>query len=289
MGDDEFPSCRVPLADVTLSVIDVGEGPVVLLLHGFPDRASMWRHQIRTLRAAGYRVIAPDLRGYGDTDRPAAVEAYALRHSVADMVGLLDALNVADFRLAAHDWGATVGWILASTLPERVRQYAALSVGHPAAVSGAGFEQKQRTWYMLWFNSPGVAEVQMPQQDWQWYRDWAFEGARRSDDEELDRQLNDLERPGALISALNWYRANIKPEEYAQATRGRDLPLVKCPVMGIWSERDITMTERQMTDSAQYVTGPWRYERIPHVGHWIPTYAPERTSELLIDFFESAH
>jgi pimeloyl-ACP methyl ester carboxylesterase len=287
VSDDAFPVRRIVVAGTTLSVIDVGTGPNVILLHGFPDRASMWHHQIRALRDTGYRVIAPDLRGYGDSDRPADVEAYALRHSVADVIGLLDALNVAEFRLAAHDWGATVGWVLASTLPDRVRQYAALSVGHPAAIAGAGFEQKQRTWYMLWFNFPGVAESQMPQHDWRWYRDWAFDGARRADDVNLDRQLSDLERPGALTSALNWYRANILPEDYAQATRGRDLPPVQCPVLGIWSERDITMTERQMTDSARYVAGRWRYERILHVGHWIPTYAPARTSELLIDFFGS--
>jgi pimeloyl-ACP methyl ester carboxylesterase len=220
MGEDEFPVRRIEVNGLTLSVIDVGTGPDVLLLHGFPDRGAMWHPQIRALRDAGYRVIAPDLRGYGDTDRPADVQAYALRHSVADMVALLDALKVNEFHLAAHDWGATVGWILASTLPGRVQRYAALSVGHPAAVAGAGFEQKQRTWYMLWFNVPGVAESQLPQDDWQWFRDWAFDGVQRCDDAHLDRQLRDLARPGALTSALNWYRANIKPEEYAQPPEG---------------------------------------------------------------------
>ncbi len=128
--------------------------PPVLLLHGFPDRALLWRHQIVALREAGYRVIAPDLRGFGDTDRPAHVADYAVSHSVADVLGLLDTLGVEQFRLAAHDWGATVGWVLASTHPDRVLQYAALSVGHPSAIGAAGFEQKQRTWYMLWFNFP---------------------------------------------------------------------------------------------------------------------------------------
>jgi pimeloyl-ACP methyl ester carboxylesterase len=285
---DGFPARLINVGDVNLNVIDVGVGPVVVLLHGFPDRALMWRHQIHALREAGYRVIAPDLRGYGDSDRPDQVADYTVAHSVGDIVGLLDALNVDSFRLAAHDWGATVGWALASTLPKRVHQYAALSVGHPAALSGAGFEQKQRSWYMLWFDFVGVAEDQLPQNDWQWYRDWAYDGAQRADDEELDRQLRDLERPGALTSALNWYRANIPPEQYAQSTRGTGLAAVQCPVMGIWSERDMALTERQMTDSARHVAGPWRYERIPHVGHWIPTYAPARTTELLLDFFASA-
>jgi pimeloyl-ACP methyl ester carboxylesterase len=283
--DETLPTRVVNVGSVNLSVIDAGEGPAVLLLHGFPDRAQMWRRQIRDLRQAGYRVIAPDLRGFGDSDRPAEVEAYAMDRLVGDIRGLLAALEVDSFRLAAHDWGATLGWILASTWPDRVQQYAAFSIGHPAAIAAAGFTQKQLTWYMLWFAFPGVAETQMPQHDWQWYRDWAYDGTRRTDDPDLDRQLTDLERPGALTSALSWFRANIPPELYALSTRGSELAPVQCSVMGIWSDRDMAMTERQMTDSVAHVAGQWRYERIHGVGHWIPTHAPARTSELLLDFF----
>lgn len=130
---------------------------------------------------------------------------------VGDNYGLLATLEVDKFRLAAHDWGAPLGWILASTLHDRVQHYAAISVGHPAAIAAAGFQQKQLTWYMLWFAFPGVAASHLPQSDWQWYRDWAYDGARRTDNPDLNRQLTDLERPGALTSALNWYRANIHP------------------------------------------------------------------------------
>lgn len=283
---DETLSARVvSVGPINLNVIDAGEGPAVLLLHGFPDRAQLWRHQIRDLCQAGYRVIAPDLRGFGDSDRPAEVEDYRMDRLVGDIHGLLAILEVDKFRLAAHDWGATLGWILASTLPDRVQHYAAISVGHPAAIAAAGFQQKQLTWYMLWFAFPGVAESQLPQGDWQWYRDWAYDGARRTDNPDLDRQLTDLERPGALTSALNWYRANIPPELYALSSRGADLAPVQCSVMGIWGDRDMAMTERQMTDSAPHVAGRWRYERVGRAGHWIPAQAPELTSELLLDFF----
>lgn len=285
MPDEALPARAVRVGEITLNVIDTGTGPTVLLLHGFPDRALMWRHQIVALRGAGYRVIAPDLRGFGDSDRPPQVADYILSHTVGDILTLLDTLGVRHFRLAAHDWGATVGWVLASTQRDRVQQYAAISVGHPTAVGAAGFEQKQRTWYMLWFNFPGVAEIQMPANDWQWYRDWAFDGAERASDLDLDRQLTDLQRPGALTSALNWYRANMSPELYAVSTRGADLPVVQCPVMGVWGDRDMAMTERQMTDSARYVSGRWRYERISRVGHFVPCHAPARTSDLLMEFF----
>jgi pimeloyl-ACP methyl ester carboxylesterase len=276
---------RVALDGITLNVVEAGEGPALLLLHGFPDRATLWAHQIEVLAAQGFRVIAPDLRGFGDSDRPAEVEAYGLRTVIGDLVGLLDHLGVGEVRVAGHDWGALVAWALTASAPERITRLAAFSVGHPHAFAGAGHGQKQLSWYMLWFQFPGVAEAQMPADDWRWFRDWAHEGTARGADPLLDQQLTDLERPGALTAGLNWYRANMPPEIFAATTGALQMPAIRCPVLGVWSEGDIALTERQMTDSQRYVSGPWRYERIPRVGHWIPAHAPDRTSQLLLEHF----
>jgi pimeloyl-ACP methyl ester carboxylesterase len=276
---------RVALDGITLNVVEAGEGPAVLLLHGFPDRATLWQHQIEGLAAAGYRVIAPDLRGFGDSDRPAEVGAYGVRTVLGDLVGLLDHLGIDEVRLAGHDWGAAVAWALTAFVGDRVSRLAAFSVGHPHAFAGAGYRQKQLSWYMLWFQFPGVAEAQMPADDWRWYRDWAHEGRDRGDDPLLDQQLADLDRPGALLAGLNWYRAGMRPEIYAATTGALEMPAIRCPVLGVWSEEDLALTERQMTDSQAHVAGPWRYVRIPHVGHWIPAHAPERTTQLLLEHF----
>jgi len=276
---------RVALDGITLNVVEGGEGPAVLLLHGFPDRATLWIHQIDALVGQGYRVIAPDLRGFGDSDRPSGVEAYGVRRVLGDVLGLLDHLGVGEVRVAGHDWGALVAWALAAFAPERVVRLAAFSVGHPHAFAGAGLVQKQLSWYMLWFGFPGVAEAQMPADDWAWFREWAHDGAARGSDPLLDQQLSDLERPGALTAGLNWYRAGMPPAVYAATAGALEMPAIHCPVLGVWSERDIALTERQMTDSQRYVSGPWRYERIPRVGHWIPAHAPVRTTELLLEHF----
>ncbi|MDN3460863.1 alpha/beta hydrolase [Rhodococcus sp. APC 3903] len=281
---------RVAVGEITMSVIDEGHGPAVLLLHGFPDRALMWRHQIQDLVAAGYRVIAPDLRGFGDSDRPTDLTSYSAPALLGDVLGLLDELDIDQVHVGAHDWGALLGWVLAGSAPDRVRSLAVFSVGHPRAFAGAGFEQKQLSWYILWWQSLGVAESQLPQQAWQWYRDWAYAGIDRYADQDLDRQLTDLERPGALTAGLSWYRANLTPAEFAESdwVALADLPAITCPVLGVWGDREMALTERQMTDSARYVSGPWRYERITRVGHWIPAHAPERASQLLLDHFGSA-
>lgn len=278
---DLAPS-RVELPGVTLSVTDTGgSGPVVILLHGWPDRASLWSHQIRGLSAAGYRVIAPDLRGFGDSDAPAAVEQYAIRHSVADVLTLADRLGVGEFALAGHDWGAALGWAVATFSP-RVRRFAAFSVGHPAAFAGAGLEQRALSWYMLWFQFPGVAESVLPADDWALFRSWAHPGAA-ADDPHVARQIADLSRDGALGASLNWYRANVDPAAFV-GTAAPELPRIAVPTLGVWSSGDIALTEDQMRRSGDFVDGPFVYERIERVGHWIPTGAPERTTHLLKDF-----
>ena len=267
------------------NLAEAGDGPPVLLLHGFPDSWYLWRHQIPALVGAGHRVIAPDLRGFGKTDKPAEVADYRMRTLVADVVGLLDALGIDRAAVVGHDWGASLAWAVAMFAPDRVARLAAVSVGHPLAYADAGLLQWRASWYMLWFLFPGVAEQTLPARDWAFFRRWAWNGAAPGQDPDADRQIADLSRPGALTAGLNWYRANIRPATFVTSdVDERALPSVSCPTMGVWSSDDFALTEQQMTGSERYVTGPWRYERLDGVDHWVPVHAPERLSELLVDF-----
>jgi pimeloyl-ACP methyl ester carboxylesterase len=268
------------------NVAEAGDGPPVLLLHGFPDSWRLWRHQISALADAGHRVIAPDLRGFGDSAKPEAVEAYRMRTLVTDVVGVLDALGVEQADVAGHDWGASLAWVMAMFVPDRVGRLAAVSVGHPRAYAAAGLEQWRASWYMLWFQFPGVAERELRADDWAFFRRWAWNGAAPGQDPDADRQVAGLSRPGALTAGLNWYRANIDPASFVADGEGSSLPPVGCPTMGIWSSDDFALTEAQMTGSERFVTGPWRYVRLDGVDHWVPVHAPERLSQLLVDFFD---
>ena len=279
---------RVDVGEVTLAVAQAGpaDGPPALLLHGFPDSHLLWRHQVAALAAAGHRVIAPDLRGFGESDRPAEVEAYRMRHLVGDVAGLLAVLGVERTAVVGHDWGAALAWATAMALPDRVTRLAAVSVGHPAASAAAGIEQRRASWYMLWFLFPDVAERVVPADDWAFFRRWGWAGAEPGADPDCDRQVADLSRPGALASALGWYRANIDPAHFVGRPAGTptSLPRVACPVLGVWSSADPFLTEAQMTGSAHFVDGLWRYERLEDVDHWVPVHAADRLSELLLDF-----
>src|ERR1051325_7145839 len=125
-----MPANRIHVRGLNFNVLDEGSGRAVLLLHGFPDSSSLWRHQIPVLLAAGFRVIVPDLRGFGESDKPTETEAYALPIIVEDIIGLLDTLNLERPDVVSHDWGAVVGWALAALHPNRVDRFVALSNGH---------------------------------------------------------------------------------------------------------------------------------------------------------------
>jgi pimeloyl-ACP methyl ester carboxylesterase len=270
---------------LSFNLAEGGDGPPVLLLHGFPDSWQLWRHQLPALAEAGHRVLAPDLRGFGKTDTPATVADYRLRTMLADVVGLLDAVGAQQAAVVGHDWGAALAWRVAMSAPDRVSRLVAISVGHPLARVAAGMAQRRLSWYMLWFLFPGVAERVLPEDDWAFFRRWAWDGTRLGADPDLDRQVADLSRPGALTAGLNWYRANIDPAAFGVDDPTRvSLPPVACPTMGVWSSDDFALTEAQMTGSERFLDGPWRYERLDGVDHWVPVHAPQRLNRLLVDF-----
>ncbi|MDQ4143874.1 MAG: alpha/beta hydrolase [Actinomycetota bacterium] len=263
--------------DIDLYFLDEGEGDPVLLLHGFPDSARLWRLQIPALGEAGYRVIAPDLRGFGRTSRPDRVEAYAISNVVVDVVGLLDHLEIDVANVVGHDWGAGVAWGLAAFLPSRCKTLTALSVGHPVSFGDrTNLRQLQASWYMLLFQFEGIAEELLSRNDWAFARSWL------KNEIDLERYIEDLSRPGALTAALNWYRANAHPKRWVDDQM--DWPQIELPVMGMWSTGDFALTEKQMVDSGKHLSGPWRYEQIEAPSHWIPLHAPDKVNELLLDF-----
>lgn len=272
---------RVPSGDIEIAVTEHGptDGVPILFIHGFPDSARLWRNQIPVLADAGYRALAPDVRGYGQSDKPEDVGAYAMSALAGDMVAVLDDAGVEKAHVVGHDWGAAIAWYLAIASPERVRSLVALSVGHPSAFRSAGFRQLERSWYMLLFQFEGIAEKWLSGDDWRGLRSWTGSAP------ELENWIGDLSRPGALTAALAPYRANMGPERLLAPTP--NLSPVTVPVMGVWSSGDMALLERQMTGSGEYVAGEWRYERIEDASHWIPLDAPERLNDLLLDWLAS--
>lgn len=279
MADLEAMTKTVTVNGLAFPVIDKGTGPAVLLLHGFPDSRFMWRNQIGPLLDAGYRVIAPDLRGFGDAPKPTAVEDYRLPVIATDVIGILDALSVKQAKVVCHDWGAGLGWYLALTRPDRVERIAAMSVGANGNSGASSLAQREKSWYFLFFQFEGIAEATLSRNDFTFFREWS----RGQGDTE--RYVKDLSRPGALTAALNWYRANVRPQMPPQ-TPPPPTPKITVPAMGLWGDADPFLTEDHVKKSPERLSGSWRYEKIAGAGHWIMLDKPDEVNRLLLEFFK---
>jgi pimeloyl-ACP methyl ester carboxylesterase len=270
---------RIEANGLGFEVADEGGGTPVVLLHGFPDTNVVWRYQVAALTAAGFRTIAPDMRGRGGSDRPPDVVDYALRNIVADVTGIMDALGIRRAHVVGHDWGAAVAWGVAMFAPERVDHLVAISVGAPGADGPPSLEALQKSWYRIVFLFEGVAEDLVRRDDWYLLREMLQGGGEAFDD-----YVANLAEPGALTAALNWYRANLPLERLIPAGPRQQFPQVSAPTMGVFGTDDLYLTEDAMTNSVSKVTGPWRYERLEGVGHTIPLEAPDQLNRLLLDF-----
>ncbi len=190
------PGRFIEVNGTSLYVEEHGAGVPVLLMHGFPDSARLWRDQVPFLVGNGFRVITPDMRGFGRSGRPQEVAAYRLQNVVADVTGLLDAFGIEAAHVVGHDWGAAAAWLTATFAPDRVRRLVVISVPHPLAP--VTLRQHEMAWYQLFFQFVGVAEATVSADDWAWLRMFS-RGAG-----DTGQWIEDLSRPGALTAALNW-------------------------------------------------------------------------------------
>ena len=257
---------------LTFDVRDVGplDGPVVVLLHGFPERATTWRDVAPLLHEAGLRTIAPDQRGYSAGARPPRRRDYRIQRLVGDVTALIGEVQrtaPGPVHLVGHDWGAVVGWFVAARHPELLRTWTAVSVPHPRAYGEAMLgPQALRSTYIGFFQLPFLPELAAR-------RGGPFEAAlRRSGmtEEEVRRFRTEMVADGALGPALNWYRAIP-----FSADRSMLDPTVTVPTTFVWSDRDVALDRKGAERTGRYVDAPYTFVELEGVSHWIPTQAPD--------------
>ncbi|HEX6488348.1 MAG TPA: alpha/beta hydrolase [Candidatus Dormibacteraeota bacterium] len=264
------------------------DGPVALLLHGFPEGAESWLPQLEILGAAGVRAVAPDQRGYGGTDVPEGIESYLMPNFFADIDGLIAALGVEQVDLAGHDWGAIIGWQYTSRRQEKLRSWAALSVGHPHAlrklvVEEQDADQLQRSSYIQLFNQQEVAERVLLEDDAQRLRAF-YQGIFPRDIE--DHFISDMQRPGRLTAALNYYRANLNAKQFATWEPAPNP--ITVPTLLIWGTDDIALGQRQAELTGEYLQGPYHFAPLTGASHWLQHDRPDAVSSLLLEHVKTA-
>jgi pimeloyl-ACP methyl ester carboxylesterase len=266
---------QVSNGNVELSVEVSGEGPTLLLLHGWPDTAALWSEMVPDFVANGFRVAAPDLRGCGRSSKPTDTASYKMSELVGDVACIVDALGDEPVTLVGHDWGAALAWSAATYLPQRVSSLVALSVGHPSSFYSAGIEQQMRSWYMMLFSQDGLGEAFLRRNDYEALRRWS--GHPRAD-EVIER----LERDGQMSAHLRWYRANVPLNAFV--VDPPVLPLLEVPALGVWSGGDFALTERQMKQSGPYCGRGFTYVRLEGAGHWMTLEVPHDVSREILNF-----
>jgi pimeloyl-ACP methyl ester carboxylesterase len=273
---------------IRLHLVEAGAGPLVVLLHGFPEFSYSWRRQLPALAAAGLHAVAPDLRGYNESDRPPSVRDYRLRHLIDDVAGLITALGEQRAAIVGHDWGGAIAWKLAMLRPDVVERLVILNAPHPAAFARELRRPMQwlRSWYMLFFHVPWLPEWLLSAGDFALLaRTLRTEPVSRDAFSPVDVQeyKRAFARRGALTAAINYYRALARyPGEMRRGDRA-----ITVPTLLIWGERDrylgVGMTERL----ERWVPNV-RVVRLANASHWVQNDAAAEVNRLLIDFLTGA-
>ncbi|HYP01868.1 MAG TPA: alpha/beta hydrolase [Pyrinomonadaceae bacterium] len=275
---------------------DGGGRRPVLLLHGFPECWYSWRHQLTAL-GERFHVVAPDLRGYNLSDKPAHVEDYRMDKLVGDVLGLIEHFGARDAAVVGHDWGAAIAWAIAARHPERVWKIAALHVP-PLPVWRANLTARQAlsSWYMLFFQLPLIPEWQLALNDFS-SLDGMFKKTSRPgtfNDTDLAvyknalRQKDQTTKTTALTAAINYYRANVFSNlaRTADADKAKDAR-IRVPTLFIYGERDFAIVPETVRDVGKHVDAPYRELRLANSNHWVQQESPAEVNAALLNFLES--
>jgi pimeloyl-ACP methyl ester carboxylesterase len=294
----------VSIRGITLHCAVAGEGPLVILLHGFPECWYSWRHQLDAL-SARFRVVAPDLRGYNESDKPRAVRAYELGELVADVEALIEAFGATDAGIVGHDWGGGIAWTFAMERPQRTRRLAVLNCPHPAIFSQAlrtNPRQLLRSWYMFFFQIPWLPETLLGLNHaaavGRAFRDSVIVHDAITD-EDLRVLRDAASRPGALRSGINYYRAIMRKQFRADAPGWlrrlvgwtdesaprtvADWPRITAPTLLVWGEQDVALRRELTYGMEPLFDAPFRIHYIPESGHWVQQEQAALVNELLLE------
>src|SRR5688572_4779083 len=276
---------------VRLHYAETGSGDeLVLLLHGFPEFWYSWRHQLEAL-GKHFHVVAPDMRGYNLSDKPSRVEDYRVDDVCSSDLGLIDHFGASQAAVVGHDWGATVAWAVAQRFPERVSKLAVMQVPPPAVWrANMSLRQVLRSWYMFLFQLPRIPEWMISRKNLaaiertftnSVIRKGSFSAA------EIENYKKALGQPGALTSAINYYRANINRLASRSSNSAPSNERTRVPTLFIFAEQDSAILPETVRGVAEHVDAPFRELRIKDSGHWVQNEAAEEVNAALIEFLKS--
>jgi epoxide hydrolase 4 len=268
------------VGEATLHYVEAGDGPMVVLLHGFPEFWYGWRQQIEPLVDAGFRVVAPDLRGYNLSSKPEGFADYTADKLAGDVRGLIRELGAESAMVVGHDWGGSVAWSLAMNHPEVVERLVILNAAHPRRLNEGLRHPRQllRSWYFFYFQFPGLPEHRARRRHWRFFKRFLRDARSPFTEYQLDRYVEAWSRPGAAKSMIDYYRAAVR------LGSKQEIRTVSAPTLVIWGQGDRYLGRKLAEPHHEDVPNLDRVERLPNASHWVHHDESERVNELLVDF-----
>ena len=280
---------------IKMHYVTIGEGPLIVFLHGFPEFWKSWKHQI-SFFSKKFKVVALDMRGYGETERPIQVGEYRIEKLARDVTELIDSLGQKKATVVGHDWGGAVAWATAMMNPSFVEKLIVMNAPHPAIVQRNAFRnyaQMQKSWYMFFFLLEKAPEKVLSSNNFEILKHMFEISIKRKDRfslSDIEEYVSSWSKEGGITGGLNYYRANLNEEFWGNLGESIPFPKIKIPTLQIWAEDDMFLGKELAEGTKEFVVDvPFSLKVIPNCGHWVQQEAPEEVNQIMEEFLLNDH
>ena len=280
---------------IKMHYVTIGEGPLIVFLHGFPEFWKSWKHQI-SFFSKKFKVVALDMRGYGETERPVKVGEYRIEKLARDVTELIDSLGQKKATVVGHDWGGAVAWATAMMNPSFVEKLIVMNAPHPAIVQRNAFRnyaQMQKSWYMFFFLLEKAPEKVLSSNNFEILKHMFEISIKRKDRfslSDIEEYVSSWSKEGGITGGLNYYRANLNEEFWGNLGESIPFPKIKIPTLQIWAEDDMFLGKELTEGTKEFVVdAPFSLNVIPNCGHWVQQEAPEEVNQIMEEFLLNDH
>lgn len=279
----------VKVNGIRMHYVTMGNGSLVVLLHGFPEFWYSWRHQIVAL-SKQFKVVAPDMRGYGETEKPVKVDAYRIEKIVKDIVELVHGLGYEKATIAGHDWGGIIAWSIAMMEPDVVEKLIIMNAPHPGVYSkhiSKNVKQMLRSWYVFFFQIKGIPELMLSNNNYKILQSSLLNSSVRKEcftEKDIETYICSW-KSGGVSGGINYYRANLSLR-YWLNSNAVSFPKIKVPVLHIWAEGDKFLGKELTKNTQEFIDASYQLHLIPNCGHWVQQEASDEVNGAMIKFLD---
>jgi pimeloyl-ACP methyl ester carboxylesterase len=288
-NNDELRHEFIKVNGIRMHYVTMGNGSLIILLHGFPEFWYSWRYQIPTL-SDQFKVVAPDMRGYGETEKPVKIDSYKIEKIVKDIVELVCKLGYEKAIIAGHDWGGIIAWCIAMMAPDVVEKLIIMNAPHPGVYSKhmlKNIKQMLRSWYVFFFLIKGIPELILSVNNYKILKSSLLKSSVRKKvftEKDIAAYVSSW-KSGGVSGGINYYRANLNLR-YWSNPNSVSFPKIKVPVLQIWAEDDIFLGKELTKNTQEFIDAPYRLHLIPNCGHWLQQEASDELNGVMIKFLD---